>query len=1651
MKKELLPILFVFLLIINAKAQINTYPASVPKAQQTETVTFTENKGQISDQNYNPRPDVLFGGSVNGMAYHLRNNGISYQLSRVESWKKEEQPGAVPVMGASPRMVPDQTTIYRLDINWLGINKNVMIQTDNMLEGSSNYYLDVCPDGITGVKAYDGVVYHNIYNKINLHYYEKDDNLKYDYIVAPGGNYSEIQLQVEGAENISVQKDGSLLFTTPLGIIQEGAPVVYQNGIQLAAKWMIIGNVLSFDIENYNPELLLTIDPLVRTWGTYYGGTGTDAARTCFTDVSGNVFLLGTTASAAGTVIATTGSHQSTSGGNDDAYLVKFNSAGVRQWGTYFGGTGNDVGVSGAIDGLGNVYVAGYTATSTTGISTVGCHQAASGGTTDGFLVQFNSTSGARQWGTYYGGALSDFAYGCTCDPSGNVFICGQTGSNTAIATGGTQQPAYNSGGGDAFIAKFNSSGVRQFGTYCGGLASDVGYSCVADPNGDVYLAGYSNSTSFIASGQGFQTNNANLNDAFLVKYTTNGLRIWGTWYGGGNDDYGLGCAVDGAGNVYLAGYTGSSSTLNIYSPGCHQTVNNGSNDAFLVKFDGATSARFWGTYYGGTGTEYAYACKVDASGNVYLSGQSSTTAGTTVATAGSYQPTIGGATDAFVAQFNSLGVRQWGTYYGGAGNDYSYGSHITPSGDFYLVGSSDSNVGTIIASAGSHQAANGGVADAYLAKFFICNPPSAPTNTTAIANQSVCYNSSTTLAASGTNTLGWYSASVGGIYLGGGTSYATGNLIATTSFYVQDSSSCGGGTRTQITVTVDPQITSSVTSQINVSCNGGNNGAATLTVGGGTGPYTYAWAPSGGTAISISGRTFGTYTCTITDATGCARTQTVSLTQPTAIASSVSSQTNVSCNGGNNGAATLSVGGGSPTYTYVWAPSGGTGISISGRTSGTYTCTITDANGCTRTQTVSLTQPTAIASSVSSQVNVSCNGGNNGAATIAVSGGTPAYTYAWAPSGGTGISISGRTSGTYTCTITDANACTQTQTVSLTQPTAIASSVSSQTNVSCNGGSNGAATLTVSGGTPTYTYLWAPSGGTGISISGRTSGIYTCTITDANACTQTQTVSLTQPTAIASSVSSQTNVSCNGGNNGAATIAVSGGTPAYTYAWAPSGGNAISISGRTSGTYTCTVTDANGCTRTQTVSLTQPSAISPSVAAQTNVSCNGGNNGAATLSVSGGTPAYTYAWAPSGGNAISISGRTSGAYTCTITDANGCTTTQTVSLTQPSAITSSVTTQTNISCNGGNNGAAGITVTGGAGAYTYSWAPTGGTAAIASGLGAGTYTCAITDANGCNSTQNCTITEPTALNTTSSSSIIACNGGTTNASVTASGGTPGYAYAWLPSGGTSATSSAIGVGSYTCTVSDANGCTSSPTISITEPTVLAVSGVATNPVGCTTNDGSIDITPAGGTPGYSFLWSNSVVTEDNNTLDGGSYSVTITDANGCIVSASFTLTEPGAPVVTYAEVMDTVCQAMTGSFALSGEFPTGGMWVGPGVSGNNFDPMNASIGFNNITYTYIDGGGCSGTAMDSIYVDLCLSINAYENLGWKIYPNPTSGSITIETDMVIESVSIYNVLGDLIQTETEKTFSVEHLSAGVYVLQIKTATGNKTTRIVKD
>lgn len=821
------------------------------------------------------------------------------------------------------------------------------------------------------------------------------------------------------------------------------------------------------------------------------------------------------------------------------------------------------------------------------------------------------------------------------------------------------------------------------------------------------------------------------------------------------------------------------------------------------------------------------------------------------------------------------------------------------------------------------------------------------------------------------TVTTGWYN---------GLTLVSTANpfvacpLTTTTYTFKATYTNCNGSTvQVQDPVTVTVSSLTLTQTQTNITCNGSCTGTAGVTVTSGTGPFTYAWLPSGGAAATATGLCAGTYTCTVTGAGGCTGQATFNITQPPAI-TLTPTQTNVLCNGGCTGVASVTATGGTGTYTYAWAPSGGTSASATGLCAGTYTVTVSSPAGCTRTQAFTITQPPAL-TTVGAQTNISCNGQCTGSATVTPSGGTAPYSYSWAPSGGTGSSAGSLCAGTYTCTVTDANGCTTTRTFSITQPTAL-TATQSQTNVTCFGSCNGSASVTASGGTGPYTYSWSPSGGTGASATGLCATNYTCTITDANGCTTTRTFTITQPPAI-TLTPTQTNVTCFGQCTGTASVSATGGTGTYTYAWAPSGGTGASATGLCAGNYTVTVSSPAGCTATQTFTITQPPAITLTPT-QTNILCNAQCTGVASVTATGGTGTFTYAWAPSGGTASSATNLCAGLYTVTVTSGPaGCTATQTFNITQPTALTATQS-QTNILCNGQCTGVASVTASGGTSPYSYSWAPSGGTGSSAGSLCVGSYTCTITDANGCTTTRSFTITQPTALTASTSFTQATCGMSNGSASVSVSGGVGPYSYSWAPSGGTAATATGLASNLYTVTFTDANGCTGTATVNVPNSAAPTATITATTNVSCFGgNNGSATVSASGGTSPYTYSWSPSGGTGSTGTnLTATNYTVTVTDANGCTATATTTITQPPA-LATSASMTPVLCNG--GSTGTATASASGG--VGPytylWTPSAQITATATNLSAQAYTCLITDANGCTSTASITVTQPTAVTVTA--------------------------------------------------------------------------
>ncbi len=719
-------------------------------------------------------------------------------------------------------------------------------------------------------------------------------------------------------------------------------------------------------------------------------------------------------------------------------------------------------------------------------------------------------------------------------------------------------------------------------------------------------------------------------------------------------------------------------------------------------------------------------------------------------------------------------------------------------------------------------------------------------------------------------------------------------------------------------TITEPLQLTTSASSA-NVTCNGFTNGSIDLTVSNGTGPYTYFWANGGYTTEDLNGIGAGSYTVVVTDANSCTASRTVVITQPAALVVS-GTVTNLGCFGNTSGAIDVTVTGGTPVYVYQWSNGLPATEDQTGLNAGTYTVTVVDDFVCTASASFTLTQPTQALGGSLVATDVTCNGANNGSVNLTLTGGTLPYIYTWAPGGATTEDITGLGPNTYSVTAQDANGCSFTGNATVAEPAALVASIQG-TDVSCFGGNNGAADLTVTGGNLGYTYLWSNFASTE-DLTGLTAGTYTVIVTDTKSCQTITAVTITQPAQLVIN-GNVTNISCNGGTTGSVDLTVTGGAGQYSFAWSgglPATEDQASL---TAGTYTVTVTDANFCTASASYTITQPVALVVS-GVSTNVSCNGGSNGTVNLTVNGGVAPYVFNWSPNGQTTEDLSGLSANTYSVTVTDANTCSGTASFVITEPAAITSSVA-GTDVTCNGASNGSADLTVSGGTGPYTYLWSNFQATQDLAN-IGGGLYYVIIKDANGCEKRDSVLISEPAALVIASSVTNVLCNGAATGAiDLTVTGGTGAYSFAW--SGGLPATEDQTGLtaGTYVVTVSDANSCTATATYTITQPAGLVLNATTTN-VGCAGGaNGSVDITVQGGVFPYSFNWSpNGQTTEDINGLSGGTYTVVITDANGCSTSASYTITEPSA-IVSSVVGTDVTCNgASNGSADLTVSGGTG-------------------------------------------------------------------------------------------------------------------------------
>ncbi|MDI3527883.1 MAG: large repetitive protein [Tenuifilum sp.] len=1292
----------------------------------------------------------------------------------------------------------------------------------------------------------------------------------------------------------------------------------------------------------------------------------------------------------------------------------------------------------------GNIYVYGsYKATLTIDETTKVGFPDASSTKLDIFLAKFDP-NGNLLWINTIGGSGGDSPDAIVVDSYENVYITGFYQGTCDFGSGNTLT---SNGGNDGFIAKYNSDGVFQWVVDAANGTANERVSAIAlGKDGNLYVAGMSKSASFTigdGTNQDIYTNaDANL-DLFLASFTPTGTYRWSKQVPGDNNSSLIrSISVDESNNLYFGGALVGTLTFD----GIPYT-SSGSGDIILGKASPTDGYTLWIRKGGSTLDDQLHSLKV-YDNYTYIIGyiQGAGTIDSTATLQSSQFQTVG-SNDIFLAKYNLEGRLIWKRTIGSTGDDVGYGLNVYNNilvATGYFSNSIDFNLNTVT---------SGGGVDA---GFFVFD-----------------VESNAVLANSVSGTLEDRGQGVAldtdyNVYLGG---YFTSPTLTVGTNTLTNSAS----TYNDLFLTkYHNDFTATFTYKKDVSCNGGNDGALTVTPYFGQPPYTYSWLKDGipfsATDSAITNISAGTYQVTVTDNNSNQSTVSYTIQEPTALSIS-KTITNVSCYGLQDGAIDITVSGGTQPYGYFWTSGNGNGHIIdsedqSGLTAGDYDVQVTDANGCTISDNIAVSQPAEI--QINGSVTNITGAGNNGAVDITVSGGSGVFTnYSWVFGGSeiaTTEDITGlNNGGEYTVTVTDNSSCQNSKSFNVLDERVFHAWVSSKTDVKCKGDNTGEVTISYTDNIGTVSVLWS-SGETTLTITNKPAGSYTATLIDDKGTpgdtsdddTTTVNVDITEPAQILDGSITAYPTTCFGGNDGILDLTPTGGTAPYSYSWNTTPVKTTQdINNLSAGTYQVTITDQNGCTAIKSADITEPAEITFDFLA-TEPTCYNSYTGSLSVNnLIGGTAPYEYLWS----NTLTsptISNVKGGSYWLKVTDSKGCIKTNYTVLNQPTEISISHT-ENKPTCPESKNGSIGLTVSGGTPGYTYFW--TGPDISSATdkdqiNLGPGTYTVTVTDANSCAQQYQIELTSanpaPNAVLTSSDSDNSICIGD--NVIFTATGGDtyefflnglpvqgpgPGFSYSNsvladgdqvyaevtssagckaltntitttvnpLPTVTANASANPVCEGdgvtltgsgavsyswdkgvndgeefyptatdTYTVIGTDANGCQNTDKITVTVNPVPNAVINTTDPLEyCQgeTISTTLNASPADGTY-YQWLKDGEAIVGANTTTytatEPGFYSFYVIKNECTGISNDVEIVSHPLPTVTLAD-FSPVCEDAS-TLTLTQGFPAGGVYSGIGVSGDTFDPATAGPGNHTITYTYTDGNGCQNSDSKDITVN---------------------------------------------------------------------------------
>jgi gliding motility-associated-like protein len=1564
---------------------------------------FIENKGQ--------KPDLVrFDAPIASGNLFLTENAIYYNIvnqqdvaNRYEYMHTHKLDKSAPVIHG-----------HAIKVTFLGSNKNIEITGADLRSDIRNYYIG--NDHLKWASAcavYDKIIYKNIYNNIDMEIYVNGVDYKYDFIVHAGGDPQDIQLQYEGADELQVTKQGDFLVKNTVSDIIEKKPYSWQTTIdnEIPCSFTLKNNILSFKVSrHYKANEDLVIDPTL-IFATYTGTTGLISGDAATYDSQGNLY--GSGGSFETGFPATTGAYQTSYTGAGaaseqwDMIITKYAAAGsTLMYGTYIAGTTEavsnnfqtaqvDYPLSLYVDPSDNLYIFGTAGTTDFPI-VAGCYQKKLGGCGDYAVCKLNPTGSSLLASTYLGGALDEGgafqqkAASIFVDAANDVYVVGTTNSTDFPGIAGHYQSTLK-GGYDGVVAKLNSGlTALTWATLIGGSEDDNVCDIKIASNGDIYVCGNTSSTDFPAVGGLHTTALGGTQDGFIAHINSAATSLLNSTYiGTAQNDKIKFIQLDNVNNAYVLGATTNSSyptTAGVYSaPGAF--------NYYIHKLDPTLKTTAFSTCVGGNSNSNSSSIQggvldefvptafgIDACQNLYFTGSVINSTGGFPTTANAYTKATKGL---FICSLQrNAAALIYASYFGGATdstNLYFGGSHFHQTSNcrydqFGVLYHTECTVAANYPLLGKYSAKINGTSSNDAASFKFDFNFSVPLDSTRLGPDiTVCPGSTvtptlktTTYPLTTTNYLYLWST-------GATTPTITVSTSSAGKYWVRIYTSCDTVSDTLNVILKSPF---SLTTGSQPAICGNKNGLAYVNVVGSSGGTpVYNWEPNLSTKDTLKAVAPGTYSVLVT-INGCKDSTTAKVGVTGGITASAISRP-ATC-GKNDGTAIASYSGIAGTPTYAWLPNLGTKDTLPNIPVGNYTVVV-NVGGCVDTAKVMVAPNGSITATATS--NPATCGQDNGMAIASYSGATGTPGYHWLPNLGTKDTLSNIPVGTYTVVV-NIGTCVDTTKVTVAPNGSITASATS-TPATC-GQNNGTAVASYSGATGTPGYLWLPNLGNTATLANITVGTYTVVV-NIGACVDTTKVTVAPNGSITASATSQPAV-C-GQSNGTATATYTGpaGTPGYH--WLPNLDTTNTLANIPAGNYSVVV-NIGTCVDTAKVTVAPIGSIT-ALATSKPATCNQ-SNGTAIASYTGSInfSNVSYTWLPALGISSTLSNVSTGTYSIVV-NANGCVDTTTVYVPTVGGVTVAVQQIINDSCYGSSNGSVLLHVQAGVRPLNFSWSsPINSSDSIATGLSAGGFSVTITDSAKCVTNLTGIITQPTKMQALISAGNDRCQKGIGSVSVTCSGGTPNYTYAWTGGGATSSIKN-LQAGVYIVTVTDNNSCTIKDSGTVKNINDLITGNLAGTNVCLNKNTGyTVTIVDTSTTSNIAIInnlvWNFGDSTHligpsslSHTYLKPGSFliSVTASDNYGCKTTLYDSVTVYPIPIINFTADTFNGCVPLSVNFVNTPESNTNYAWtLGDNTNSNSTQPSHSynTVGTFNVGVTATSQFGCVNsqkiTAMITTY-----------------------------------------------------------------------------------